>query len=135
FRFYVQDVWRVRPRLSLSYGVAYSFDTNLFHHDLDYPSYLTPLFGSDLRAPRRDLNDFDPSAGIAWTVGKTNRTVIRGGAGIYPDEASLFWKARDRAFIGPAGNGRVVVGGSVTPYDFTSTPTDFQGQDLLPLLP
>jgi hypothetical protein len=112
-RFYFQDAWQALPSLTLSYGLAYSYETNLFHHDLDYPSYLAPLVGGDLRPPRRDTNNFDPSFGLAWTPGKGGLTVIRAGAGIYRDEANLAWKARDRAFIGPSGNGRVVVDGSV----------------------
>lgn len=135
FRAYARDVWQVRPNLTLSYGLAYTVETNLFHHDLDYPAYLTPIIGPDLSAPRHDLDDFDPSAGFAWTVGSTHRTVIRGGAGIYHDEASLFWKSRDRAYVGPSGNGRVAVEGSVAGLDFTSTPTTYTGGDLVQVLP
>lgn len=134
-RFYFQDAWNARPGLTLSYGLAYSYETNLFHHDLDYPSYLAPLVGGDLRPPRRDTNNFDPSFGLAWTPGKSGQTVIRAGGGIYRDEANLAWKARDRAFIGPSGNGRVVVDGSVAGLSFTSTPTGFSGADLMPVLP
>ncbi|HMF93464.1 MAG TPA: carboxypeptidase-like regulatory domain-containing protein [Vicinamibacterales bacterium] len=129
-RAYFQDTWDVSRKLTLMYGVAYSFETNLFAHDLDYPAYLSPIIGSDLRPPRRDANNFDPSAHVAWSVGSSGRTVVRAGAGVYHDEASFFWKARDRAFIGPAGNGRVNVDGSVVGLSFTSTPTAFRGQDL-----
>ena len=135
FRFYFQDAWLARPNLTLNYGVAYSLETNLFAHDLEYPSYLAPLIGSDLRAPGRDVNNFDPAVGFAWSPGRGGRTVIRGGGGIYRDEGTFIWKARDRAFIGPSGNGRVVVDGSVTGLNFTSTPTTFTGQDLMPVLP
>jgi hypothetical protein len=134
-RGFVQDVWRLRPTLTVSYGLAYTVESNLFHHDLDYPAYLAPIIGQDLRPPRRDLDDFDPSAGFAWTVGPTRRTVIRGGAGIYHDEASFFWKSRDRAYIGPSGNGRVAVEGSAAGLEFTSTPTTYTGRDLLQALP
>ena len=123
------------PDLSLSYGLAYSIDSNLFDHDLDYPGYLAPILGGDLGAPGRDWNDFDPSAGVAWTVGDDRRTVVRGGAGLFHDESNFSWTARDRAFIGPSGNGRVVIDGSATPYDFTSAPTTFRGIDLLAALP
>ena len=134
-RSYFQDAWQALPGLTLSCGLAYSYETNLFHHDLDYPSYLAPLLGGTLRPPRRDTNNFDPNFGLAWAPGKNGRTVIRGGAGIYRDEANLLWKARDRAFIGPSGSGRVLVDGSVTGLTFTSTPTIFTGADLMPLLP
>jgi hypothetical protein len=84
-------------------------------------------------APARDLNNLAPSAGIAWTVNP--RTVVRGGAGLHHDSGTLFWKARGRAFTGPAGNGRVLVDGSATGLNFLSTPTAFTGADLVPMLP
>jgi hypothetical protein len=135
FRVYFQDAWLVRPNLTLSYGLAWSLETNLFAHDLDYPAYLAPILGGNLRAPRRDTNNADPAVGLSWSPGSSGKTVVRGGAGIYRDEATLVWKARERAFIGPSGNGRVVVDGSVTGYNFTSTPTTFSGQNLVDLLP
>jgi hypothetical protein len=136
FRLHVQDTWRVRPNVSLNYGLAYTVDTNLFNHDLDYPRYLAPIFGdTNLGAPGRDWNDWDPSAGVAWTVGPERRTVLRAGAGRFTDESIFFWTARDRAYVGPSGNGRVVVDGSLTPFDFTSAPTGFRGVDLLAALP
>lgn len=134
-RFYFADTWQVRPSLTLGYGLAYSVETNLFPHDLKLPAYLAPLVGGDLRTPRRDLNNFDPSVGVAWTIGKGGRTVIRAGGGIYHNESVFFFKARERAFIGPAGNGRVIIDGALTGFNFTSTPTNFSGQNLLPLLP
>ena len=134
FRGFVQDAWLVRPDLTLNVGAAYSFETNLFSHDLSYPSYLVPLIGNDLRPPVRDKNNLDPAAGLTWSPGN-GKTVIRSGAGVYRDEATLFWKARERAFLGPSGNGRVAIDGSVTPFNFVSTPTAFSGQNLMPLLP
>ena len=44
-RLHVQDTWRVRPSLSLSYGLAYSVESDLVDHDLDYPRYLAPILG------------------------------------------------------------------------------------------
>jgi hypothetical protein len=134
-RFYVQDGWRLRLNLTLSYGLAYSFETNLFAHDLPYPSYLSPIIGGDLSAPKRDLNNFDPSLSLVWAPGRKGKTVVRAGGGVYHDQGTVGWKARERAFIGPSGNARVVVDGSVAGLSFTSTPTDVCGEDLLPLLP
>lgn len=135
FRVYAHDGWRVLPNLTVSFGLAYSYETNLFHHDLSYPQYLSPLLGGSLNPPRKGWNNFDPSAGFAWSLGRSSKTVIRAGSGIYRDEGTLIWKARDRAFIGPSGNGRVVVDGSVTGINFVSTPTSFTGAQFLPLLP
>ena len=64
-RFYWQDRWRVRPRFSLNYGLAYHYQTNLTNHDLSKPEYLAPLLGSSGLAPtKRDGNNFAPALGL-----------------------------------------------------------------------
>ena len=35
-----QDTWQIRPKLSLNYGIAWSFDDNIISHDLDKPECL-----------------------------------------------------------------------------------------------
>src|SRR5262249_31731256 len=107
YRLYFQDTWQVRPRFSFSYGVAWSFDDNLISHDLDKPEYLRPVLGgpnADLRPTRQDYNNFQPSIGFAWTVGKNNKTIIRGGTGIYHSSPnSLYTRQGERGFLGPSG--------------------------------
>jgi hypothetical protein len=78
---------------------------------------------------------FDPSAGLAWNVGNKNKTVIRGGGGIYHDKIYFFVPLLERGALGPSGNQRVTVDGSVAGLSFLSTPTTFRGEDLLPILP
>lgn len=44
-RLYFQDAWRIHPRFTFNYGLAYSIETNLLNHDLDRPAYLAPAPG------------------------------------------------------------------------------------------
>ncbi len=134
-RIYFHDAWRVRPRLTLNAGLAYSYETHLFHSDLRRPAYLAALLGGSLAAPQPDRNNFDPSLGLAWSPDRDGRTTIRLGAGIFADQIAFYWSARERAYIAPAGSGRINVDGVLTPYNFASLPTTFRGADLLPLLP
>ncbi len=60
---FIQDTWRLSPRLTLNAGLRY-----------DYQSLLD------------DRNNFGPRAGFAWDVRGDGRTVIRGGYGIYYDQ-------------------------------------------------
>lgn len=64
YAFFGQDTWKVRPNLTLNYGLRYSIS--------DEPFYM-PL----------DKNDFQPRAGFSWSPFANGKTVIRGGAGIF----------------------------------------------------
>jgi Carboxypeptidase regulatory-like domain len=134
-RFYVQDAWRARPNLTLKAGLAYSYETHLFHSDLTRPAYLSALLGGNLRPPQPDANSLDPSLSLAWSPDRNRTTTIRLGAGIFTDHIAFFWNARERAFIAPSGSGRINVDGALTPYNFVSVPTTFRGADFLPLVP
>ncbi|MCA1626514.1 MAG: carboxypeptidase regulatory-like domain-containing protein, partial [Acidobacteria bacterium] len=62
--FYGQDTWKVRPNLTLTYGLRYSINNE-------------PFF------IRTDKNDFQPRVGFAFEPFSNGKTVIRGGAGIF----------------------------------------------------
>jgi len=150
-RFYWQDTWRVRPRFTLNYGLSYFYRTGPVNADLSKPAYLAPILGSAGLAPsRRDTNNVAPSVGFAWAVTKDNRTVIRGGAGIYYDNGQMTWqRTRERIAIGPRGNGLFILDGSIVPnpipnipgvpvgrvLSFNTGPTAFTGAHLLSILP
>lgn len=106
-RFYGQDTWKVSPKFTLNYGLAWNFESTLVNRDLDKPKYLAPLYGSDLSPTNNNYNNFSPSLGIAYSL--NNKTVIRAGAGIYWDTELLWRRLQERAFIGPVGNGRIQV--------------------------
>jgi hypothetical protein len=135
WRFHIQDSWSVRRGLTLAFGAAYSYQTNIYNQDLKRPAYLSPIFGGDLRPPHRGASVIDPSAGLAWNVHNKGKTVVRGGGGIYHDRVFFFVPLLERGALGPSGNERVPVDGSVVGLSFLSTPTAFRGQDLLPILP
>jgi hypothetical protein len=108
-RFYAQDTWRVAPRFTLNYGLAWNFESTLVNRDLDKPAYLTPLYGSDLSPTKNNYNNWSPAAGFAWSLDDESKTVVRGGAGLYWETELLWRRLRERAAIGPVGNGRLQV--------------------------
>ncbi|HKX28169.1 MAG TPA: hypothetical protein VJ302_10775, partial [Blastocatellia bacterium] len=109
YRFFAQDTWKVRPSFTLNYGLSWNYDSKLVNRDLDKPPYLAPLYGSDLSPTGDNRHNFSPALGFAWSVGRDNKTVVRGGAGIYWESELLYRRLGERALIGPAGNGRVQV--------------------------
>src|SRR5215468_8713673 len=125
FRFYGQDTWRVRPGLTLKYGLSYLYEDNLWNHDLQKSSLFanTPLYGTANANPK-DKNNFAPALGFAWNVKNDNKTVIRGGFSMAYDTSLYVNRLTERALLGPAGNGRVVL-----PGDF------FQNTNPFPQLP
>lgn len=109
YKLFVQDTWKVRPRFTLNYGLSWSFESTLVNSDLSRPAYLAPIYGSNLSPTNNNYHNFSPALGFAWTVDKSAKTVIRGGAGIYYDTESLYRRLQERSVIGPVGNGRVNV--------------------------
>jgi hypothetical protein len=103
WRFHGQDSWSVRRGLTLTFGATYSYQTNIYNQDLKRPAYLAPIFGADLRPPHRGASVIDPSAGLAWNVRNTGKTVIRGGGGIYHEKVDFFVPLLERGALGPSG--------------------------------
>ncbi len=112
FRFYGQDTWRLRPGLTLKYGLSYLYEDKLWNHDLQKSSLFanSPLYGTAEANPR-DKNNFAPAVGFAWNVKNDNKTVIRGGFSMAYDTSLYVNRLTERAILGPVGNGRVVLPG------------------------
>ncbi|HYL38390.1 MAG TPA: carboxypeptidase-like regulatory domain-containing protein [Bryobacteraceae bacterium] len=107
-RLYVADVWKVKPNLTINGGLSWGFETGLWYTNLPMPAYLAPIVGSNnLHAPPINYSDFAPQIGFAWAIGKNQKTVIRGGAGMFWDSDQLWHILRTSANIGPLGDGRI----------------------------
>ena len=97
YNFFANDVWRVRPNLTLTLGLRYEYNSpgvdaqnhaNLYDEDTQT---LVPVGTNGMPRggyyPNRD--DFAPRVGLAWSPGNSQKTVLRGGYGIYYDQAPL----------------------------------------------
>lgn len=86
--FFIQDDWRVHRKLTLNVGLRYEPSTPV--HDargevtgFDFVAgQPIPMKAGDPFYPH-DWNNFAPRFGFAWRPFGTDRTVIRGGYGIY----------------------------------------------------
>jgi hypothetical protein len=89
---YVGDSWKVKPNLTVTYGVRYSRDTN--RSDSDLPGF-TGTAATELNAVQPGLanrvnqpnHNFGPQLGVAWDPKKDSKTVIRAGIGVFYENA------------------------------------------------
>lgn len=96
---FAQDDWTVSNRLQLSLGLRYEVDTDV--NNISHVDDLNPLVAPFIDGERkRDLNNLAPRAGVAWTL--NDRTVVRGGYGIYYDRVVLQIVSLERGLDGRA---------------------------------
>jgi hypothetical protein len=78
FALWAQDDWQIVDRLTLNLGVRYDVGIGIFANDITFPPF------QDAGRPD-DWNNVQPRLGFAYRL--NNRTVIRGGSGIYYGDA------------------------------------------------
>jgi hypothetical protein len=113
-RIYFSDTWKIKPNLTLDYGVAWEYETGLYNSDLTPPAFLAPLYtatyGANSMHPTHPQKDeWQPIIGFAWSPGRSGKTVIRGGAGLYWETNYIFEKWRGESVFGPLGNSRITL--------------------------
>ncbi len=132
-----QDSWKVRPRMTLNFGMRYEYDSPLEdpHNEIlgFFPGKQSTrfpgappgvLYPGDPGTPNSgltypDRNNFAPRFGFAWDVLGNAKLVMRGGFGIFYD---LEDGALNLQFGGEAPFGQVT---QIFPTDYTGVTPGF----------
>jgi len=94
YNFFINDSIRIRRNLTLIGGLRYEFNTPAVDaqdranvYDINSGTLVQVGTNSVPRSGfEADKNNFAPRVGFAWTIGNSQRTVIRGGYGVYFDQ-------------------------------------------------
>jgi len=108
YAFFVQDDWKILPRLSLSLGLRYEYQ----QMPSPVSSLINPAVPQTGTLPS-DKNNFGPRIGFAWDVLGSGKTVLRGGYGIY----------YGRIINSTIFNGLINTGATASQFSFFFTPS------------
>ncbi len=126
FSWYIGDSWKLRPNITIIYGVRYVRDTGRTDSDLAPIgcSQLSPLLAASLPTPctgnlvdlfgpglgnrvHQPNANFAPQLGIAWDPWKNGKTVLRAATGVFYENSVWNNLIFDRGPRLPVGDFRV----------------------------
>lgn len=76
YAFFVQDQWKITPKLTLNLGARYDYS------DLPQPTITNPDYPATGRIPTFS-GEIAPRVGFAYTFDREGKTVLRGGFGLF----------------------------------------------------
>jgi len=125
--FFVQDSWKIHPRLTLNYGVRY---------DLEFTAQFQPATPLNAAAEKtfsvtegypRDLNNVAPRFALAWDPMGNGKTVVRAGYGLFYDHPSFASAFLSTTADGALSSQLLIFGGTPTRAPMASNPTAANG--------
>ena len=122
YAFFVQDDWRVAPRLTLNLGLRYEYQ------QFPDPFLVNPAVPQTGNRPS-DKNNFGPRLGFAWDATGDGKTSMRGGYGIY------YGRTNGTIIINSLINTGLSTGQAVSSVNPATTPATAAGNTAAPIFP
>jgi hypothetical protein len=136
---FAQDSWKIRPNLTVNYGVRYDYEIT---DQIEATPFRDPLSGINLSASDivaaqnvlnvqqgfpRDKNNWAPRLAVAWDPSNNGKTVIRAAFGIFYDHPLL--AAAFNSDIADAAQQQqsTLISGSPSPLALLNAVQVFQG--------
>ncbi|HTC48335.1 MAG TPA: carboxypeptidase regulatory-like domain-containing protein [Candidatus Aquilonibacter sp.] len=129
---YIGDSWKIKPNLTLTYGLRYVKDTGRTDSDLapipqisqDFDNQFYSGLGNRVNDPSKN---FAPQFGFAWDPAHSGKTVFRGGIGLFYENSiwnNVLFDRPGRLATGDfLGFQPACSGGSGSPYTLPGTAT------------
>jgi hypothetical protein len=145
--FFIQDSWKIKPNLTLNYGVRY--DVELTEQIAPVP-FRDPLSGitlseSDILAAQnalgvqqgfpRDKNNWAPRLAVAWDPQNNGKTVIRAAFGLFYDHPLLAVGFNSDIADAAQQQQSTLLQGSPSPVALLNAVQTFQGTVCAPGVP
>jgi hypothetical protein len=136
---FAQDTWKIRPNITLNYGVRYDveFTQQIAPIGFTDPLSKISLSAADVQAAQdavnaqqgipRDTNNFAPRIGVAWDIKGNGKTVLRAAYGIFYDHPLLAIAANSDIADAAQQQQGVLLPGSPSPTALLNSTQIFQG--------
>ncbi len=111
FAGFVQDEWRVQPRVTFNLGLRYDIQV-MAKAKVKNPSPALAAAGLDTSFVPLDNNNFAPRLGFAWTPLRSKSLVVRGGYGLFYARTTAGLAARAHFLNGLTVQTRTFTGGT-----------------------
>jgi hypothetical protein len=132
FNFFIQDDWRVTPRLTLNLGLRYEYQQN---PDAVAPNPALPQTANKVN----DKNNFGPRVGFAFDMTGDGKTSLRGGWGLYYGRVinSTVYSTLTNTGLGPTLSQQqlTIANNNLPPATGTCNGNPVTAQNCLPIYP
>ena len=130
FAGFVQDSWKIHPRLTLNYGVRYDIElTPLFPAATAINDAAEKAFNVVEGIPR-DFNNVAPRFALAWDPRGNGKTIIRAGYGLFYDHPLLGVAFNAFTAEGALSSQLIIFGGTPSAIPITTNPVVLNGASI-----